>query len=81
MIFRVGPVKKNTLYVAVAGYNAIIDNALISISAPPSVTPCHGHTQYRMPYSQYKVTISGRRIPYHADILNMWVPPESLLTL
>ena len=35
------------------GYNAIIDNALISISASPSVTPCHGHTQYRMPYYAY----------------------------
>ena len=32
------------------GYNAIIDSALISISASPSVTPCHGHTKSRMQY-------------------------------
>ena len=32
------------------GYNAIIDSALISISASPSVTPCHGHTKNRMQY-------------------------------
>ena len=31
-------------------YNAIIDSALISISASPSVTPCHGHTKSRMQY-------------------------------
>ena len=32
------------------GYNAIIDSALIFISASPSVTPCHGHTKNRMQY-------------------------------
>ena len=37
------------MYVGV-GYNAIIDSALISISASPSVTPCHGHTKNRMQY-------------------------------
>ena len=37
------------LYMGV-GYNAIIDSALIFISASPSVTPCHGHTKNRMQY-------------------------------
>ena len=45
--------KKHPTYVYMymgVGYNAIIDSALIFISASPSVTPCHGHTKNRMQY-------------------------------
>ena len=58
------------------GYNAIIDSALISISASPSVTPCHGHTKNRM---QYYAIIYNIQVWVHncMKAFNNWAREET----
>ena len=58
------------------GYNAIIDSALIFISASPSVTPCHGHTKNRM---QYYAIIYNIQVWVHncMKAFNNWAREET----